>query len=715
MAGGIIDGIKKKLNIRSPSREMYILGEHASQGLADGIDQSSGVVKSASTRLAATVLDEVAKARAELEKGLALEAWRQSLATLDDNLLQVEGTLARSRGEADRYNAVLSEQATRASEAAREIDALVDAQIRAADLPSQMDPQGAADRSYRLSYGAGDVGLIRSLADATGRTVTQVRADVEAALAEAQRFAPEVARLIERVWSDALTHRRATAAEERRVNEALNASYAEQSAARIQLIQDQIKAEEAASVTHDVLIGQVDELLQQGRDPRQSGFITWLDELAKGEGEASEAAVKLKRDLDGVIAARTFALRLPDPSTAQDGPAAEARGVVRPATLDGPVSVVRPATLDGPVSARGQVTPTLSGPPARARVPEVTAEVKEWQVSTAAAIAAAEAVSVYRQSLKALTVAQLEEARATALAAGQQARYDVLTTELGERKKVQAESTKLISDAENELSTILTGKTLPAFESRAQALERQAGQDTEQRERLLELADAIRTAGQAAAENADALNVTVRVRGVETGMKALDLYRTAILAVTDAISQSFQDVVAGTSNGVQSILGNMAKMALGVVRAVAQAVIAYQAQAVALALLKGGTFDFVGAAAALAAAAAVAGIVAGLESRIDQVGRSSAQAVQAPAAASSSSAPIAQAAATTASNNVVIPTAQVNLVASADIAAALGRHIDRFGEAVDRFAERGVKVDVRTQRPPESRLHSLVYDLTGRL
>jgi len=194
----------------------------------------------------------------------------------------------------------------------------------------------------------------------------------------------------------------------------------------------------------------------------------------------------------------------------------------------------------------------------------------------------------------------------------------------------------------------------------------------------------------------------------ETGMKALDLYRTAILAVTDAISQTFQDVVAGTDNGVRSILSNMAKMALGVVRAVAQAVIAYQAQAVAVALLKGGTFDFVGAAAALAAAAAVAGIVAGLEARIDQAGRSSTQA-SAPSAPSST-APIARSAAATA--NVVIPTAPVSVVAGVEYMAAFGSHVDRFGSYVGRLVTEGIMVSTEPSKRDSDRHFKLMDVLT---
>lgn len=77
------------------------------------------------------------------------------------------------------------------------------------------DGQAATASVYRQSYGAGDEGLIRSLSAVTGKTIAQVRANVEGALDDAKKYAPEVAAIIERVWDDALAHRREVGAQER--------------------------------------------------------------------------------------------------------------------------------------------------------------------------------------------------------------------------------------------------------------------------------------------------------------------------------------------------------------------------------------------------------------------------------------------------------------------------------------------------------------------
>lgn len=231
---------------------------------------------------------------------------------------------------------------------------------------------------------------------------------------------------------------------------------------------------------------------------------------------------------------------------------------------------------------------------------------------------------------------------------------------------------------------------MPAWEKRAQALEQQAQVDETHREQLYELAAAFRTAGQAADEAAERLNVTVKIAGIDTGLKQLDLYKTAIQGVGDLISGVFEDLVSGTASGTDDILRNMAKMALGIVKQVATAIVAYQAQAIAMALIKGASFDFVGAGLALAAAAAVAGIVAGLESRLGQSAGGSGLPSSTGSGAGGTNAPAP-------SNSVVqIPTSQVTVMAAPEWVGKIDKAADkmvRAGEYMIRLAEEGIRIN----------------------
>ncbi|WP_019584668.1 phage tail tape measure protein [Deinococcus apachensis] len=78
----------------------------------------------------------------------------------------------------------------------------------------------ATDFSFRQRYGGGDEGLLRSLSAATGFSIVKIRDDVEVALTEARRLAPETATIIERTYADALAHRREVGAAEREEAEA---------------------------------------------------------------------------------------------------------------------------------------------------------------------------------------------------------------------------------------------------------------------------------------------------------------------------------------------------------------------------------------------------------------------------------------------------------------------------------------------------------------
>jgi phage-related minor tail protein len=491
LAGSAFDAIKKKLNIQSPSKEMFILGEHTANGFANGIEKTVPAVQKAAAKVADTAASELAKARAALEKGINMEKWvdglqsatraqlehaqalarsagdaekynaikgelarRQDLATaatkkatdaaqqqreeLSNNRAQIAAgeaqeryviglrsstdaqlasalQTARNRGEVEKYNtikaeqarregvseaaqkkstdaikaaadaakaaadqitanrkaitdglafgvyveglrdytdaglaaaranalaagdsqkfnSVLAEQKARAGEAAQAVSDLADAQIKAAN-GRFADTEGATDSAYRQTYGAGDEGLIKSLAATTGLSVAAIRADVNAALDDAKRFAPAAAAIIERTWAEALAHRKtvgaAQAQEAKNVaeQEAQSAQegrdayidayeqiaafrrrqIAEQAAAdatelaravamageRRDQIVETYQAEQAsaddASITVESLTGQIRELVALGRNPGDT-MLDYLKALATGSGQAAVAA-----------------------------------------------------------------------------------------------------------------------------------------------------------------------------------------------------------------------------------------------------------------------------------------------------------------------------------------------------------------------------------------------------------------------------------------
>jgi hypothetical protein len=303
-------------------------------------------------------------------------------------------------------------------------------------------------------------------------------------------------------------------------------------------------------------------------------------------------------------------------------------------------------------------------------------------------------VEQYKVSLssKAMSDADLEAARVKAVAAQDVQRLTLIlaeqTSRTNEAAKVTADSTSLIAAAQNDLNGLL-GESVPAYEARARALEDQAEQDTVNAQKLRELAAALREVGKAVDENAAQLNVTVKIGGIDTGIKQLDLYKNAISGVADIISKTFENLVDGSEVSAESVVKSMASMALGIVKQVAVAIIAYEAQAIALAIISGATFNFVQAGLALAAAAAVAGIAAGLQSRLGASGPSSSTS----SAGAAASRPTSAAASTpSSSNSVTIPTSQVSVIAAPEWVMQMGAHVDKFGRYVDRLTGEGINV-----------------------
>lgn len=200
-------------------------------------------------------------------------------------LKEMEGKGQLAAGSVKAVTDAIGEQADRLAAWEQQL-----AEAQAAIARRYGDGQTATDAAYRQSYGAGDEGLIRSLAATTGRTITQVRADVQGALDEVKEYAPQVAATIERVWDDALKHRREVAAEEVALSDQLIRD-AQGSAQRIadayQVEQD---AADRTLITSKSLNGTLAELRAQGRDPVESGFVGWLEEVAQGSDEAAAAA-----------------------------------------------------------------------------------------------------------------------------------------------------------------------------------------------------------------------------------------------------------------------------------------------------------------------------------------------------------------------------------------------------------------------------------------
>lgn len=331
---------------------------------------------------------------------------------------------ARATRDQDLLRAVYGEWERRANSTAEAVSRLVDAEIAHVDARFR-DVQAVTDNVYRMSYGAGEDGLLSVLSATTGYTVKQVAADVDAALAEAKRLSGTTGTLIERVWADALAARRASAAEEKRVNEAILASDVETSTARTQAIATLYQAEQDgaddAAITVEYLAGQIAELIALGRDPRKSGFTDWLDELIQKGGMAGEAAAQVKKELEGLIGLAEFRA------------GKDTSGVGISQTPDAPRRERPAPEVITPSSARPQA-PAMT--PSAPRVPALTPEQVAWQES----IYRTDRVEEYRKSLEKLTLAQLEEAKATALQKGQQEQYDLIVAEIARQTKVNADT-----------------------------------------------------------------------------------------------------------------------------------------------------------------------------------------------------------------------------------------------------------------------------------
>ncbi|GGK91348.1 phage tail tape measure protein [Deinococcus radiotolerans] len=381
--------------------------------------------------------DQLAANRKAITDGLKFDAYVAGLSKYSDAQLVAAKANALAAGDGQRFNAVMAEQRARleaakvaADATAQALSDLNDAQIAAANSAAQRDPQGFTDAAYRQSFGAGDLGLVRSLAAVTGKSVADIRADVFAALEDAKRFAPEAAGIIERVYADALTHRREAAAEDARLTAQAIELANDARAQIVQNYQDEQAAADDARITTGYLAGQLDELAAQGLNAKSNGFIDYLTDLSKGTGKAAAAAQALLDNFDAFWTRARFRAGTVDVSET--------------------VSDLRRALPDVGPSSRSRPTAPPPNTTDLKPIAELEKEAMAWRTKIEAQIEATRRQDEYRVTLKGLTIEQLKAAQSLALQNGQAERYAVLTAEITRLQTEQAASEKAAADAHAE-------------------------------------------------------------------------------------------------------------------------------------------------------------------------------------------------------------------------------------------------------------------------
>ena len=192
------------------------------------------------------------------------------------------------------------------------------------------------------------------------------------------------------------------------------------------------------------------------------------------------------------------------------------------------------------------------------------------------------------------------------------------------------------------------------------------------------------------------INVTFKINGIDTGVKMLDVYKTAISGISDFIKGTFESLASGAGITAGSVVKSFAIMALGVVEQIATMIAAQAALALATAIMDGATLN-PRVVLTAAAAVAIAGIAAGFKSRLSQ---SASVPSGTPASPSSApTAPIAQEAAGVASNSVTIPNGQVTVIAAPEWVTQMGQHVDRFGGYVQTLVSDGIRIHTNNSAP----------------
>lgn len=456
----VMNGVKSVLKIQSPSRVMMEVGQDAGTGLVIGLTRTAPDVQKAAALLGSKVyqgvVDELAAGMAEIQKAA-------------DQPVIVRGIFgdgAAGLAEAlSRYGVKSFEElAEKAPQAARLIEAAYRDVIQAtrdAAQASQDMAQGIRDSEDALAdILANPVGERTSRSTPLDDLATRQRRYAAELLADLENLGPEAVATAEDFAHLESTYRGAAEAgaitteglgtllaklkEFQSFNDQVLGEYARASQENI----DRIKAAAAEEVPVPDFEGMARELALQGRE--YTDLIALAQDYAKEQNEAGVAAQKWLDSLKPVAGiVRELKKDLPEVASA-----ARRVDLGNPTPL-GPVEAVRGPRTQAPsteTAGRGSLAPDAAA----------------WKAQAEAQEYAREQTEKYRDSLKGLTLAQLETAKASALAAGQQARHDAIVLEITrvtkEQADTQAEATKntqTLTDARQKLTDTLKGGAAP--------------------------------------------------------------------------------------------------------------------------------------------------------------------------------------------------------------------------------------------------------------
>lgn len=619
--------------------------------------------------------DQLASNRKAISDQQTENAYVEGLKTYSDLQLEVARRNAERAGDQTRFNAVLSQQTANLQEAAAAADALYEALSTAAGVRFT-NTANAADAGFRQSFGVGDEGLIRALATTTGLTVAKVREDVEGAIADAKKYAPEAVAVIERVYDEALAHRRDVAAQSVTIAQegaaAEAAAYKNELArmlATIPTASDEglVKLYTLAGATRD---RELADAVFQEMERRSRSLNDSLNEMyaassvASAEGFARDARAA-GEDADDAAISVEFLNRLVRETLAAGGDPANSTfiGYLDEIIERGGQAAAAAALVKQQILAVSDADPL----PKRGATPTTPGIVAGLGT---------------RQPERLGPVADPDQIRLANIKAEYAAQEELRKSQEAFQKNLDSMDFAKWTAGLKDMSDGQLAEALALARTNLDV------------ERFNALSAEIATRGP--------LTATVKIVGIDTGIKALDLYKSALQGIGDVISKTFADLVSGTEVTVGSVLKSVALMALGIIKSVATAILAYEAQAIAIALIESAvTFNFVRAGIALAAAAVIVGIATGLESRLSA--KADGISSSAGAISSGSGAALGGDTATGSSNNVLdIPNASVSIQATPEFVGLMGREITRFGGYIERLVTEGILVRSEVQVAPTS-------------
>jgi|GEM_PF-7062705 len=700
-------------NQEPTGRAAYILGEHAAMRVADAVTKNSPRAVASVKSLGKSVVDETKQAIANLEKEIAFDKFASSLTAQSVARLKQLMAEARAVGDSQKYNAVKSEMERREDAHTAAVRANADAvrqhaeELKRNRQELERSIQNDAWRKSLQGFTAAQLESAKASARAAGDQaryndiLTEQQRRVQAANDQWQKYL-DLQVQIGQNTQDSLTRvggkpgtqqgpafkgRKLGLADFQADIDALD-STAKIEAFRqviVRLATDGALAKGALTDITDALA------VQQGQ----------IDAAASLTNTFTDSWARARVTQEGVTATYDDLME----SFRQSKKTGEdfITSVLKPMLRDGQVTAAVYAELVTTLNALGNAgqvgraeLPKGAGRDARPAPAEPAGERSGGghdRANQAAAFfqqvqkaAESAAFDKYREGLRRLSDEQLETARSAAFAARNFEEYNAILAEQGRRTNDAAATVerwnenleKLAFDKWKEelrdytaaqlddaLATAVATKNVEEYNAVLAELKRRQ--------------DAMKDA---------ALNLTVKVFGIDTGIKQLDLFKQVLQGVQDVISDTFQALVSGTGNAADGVLKNMARMALGIVRQVAIAIAAYQAQAIAAALLQTATpFSWGLAIAAFAAAAAIAGIAAGLEARLNSGGGGGGGGSYSP--------PVSGGAAERAGVDaglVDIPNSSVTVIAAPSWIAEMGKHVDRLGGYFDRLITEGIRV-----------------------